>query len=68
MAPVILYCRRCEAAYASVGDLPVRCPACGQLTRWGTSPAHSQAPAPVGLPLTRDEVAFLHAIKVDPQA
>lgn len=48
MASVILYCKLpgCGKGYASVGDLPVRCPSCGRVTKWGTSPVtDSQASA-----------------------
>ena len=69
LAGVILYCRRCHQAYGSAGELPVVCPSCQQPTRWGTSPPHSQAPAADRPPLrfTRDDVAFLRAMRIDPE-
>ena len=57
--PIILFCRRCTAAYESRGAVPQQCPACGQDTWWGTSP-------PVVLRLTEMDKQFLRVNHIDP--
>lgn len=37
VASIILYCSRCWSGYASIGEIPARCPACDRVTRWATS-------------------------------
>ena len=31
-----LYCRLCHVGYGSVGEVPLRCPACDRETKWTT--------------------------------
>jgi hypothetical protein len=64
MASVILYCRKCDSGYASVGDLPVHCPACGQETLWSTFPPHGNKVD--GWNPTRDDLTFLKVLKIGP--
>ena len=65
VASVILYCRMCAGAYASVGDLPLMCPSCERPTRWSTMAPHSSGPP---LPLTVEDRRWLRSLHVDPDA
>jgi hypothetical protein len=66
VAGVILYCRRpeCETGYASLGEIQAVRPACGQPTRWGTSPPRAVVP---GLRLTVQDRRWLREIKIAPE-
>ena len=65
MASLIIYCTHaaCRKGYASIGDLPVHCPSCGQETRWSTSPPQSDVD---GWKPTRDDLKFLKAAHIGP--
>lgn len=67
MASVILYCKRpeCGKGYASVGDLPVHCPACGHETKWTTSPPYK--PPVKGWAPTVNDRRFLRSGRIDPE-
>lgn len=59
---VILYCSRCWVGYASIGEIPAKCPACDRVTRWAT-----QLPADVpkvGWELNANDRKFLKALRI----
>lgn len=64
MASVILYCRGCNQAYVSVGELPAVCPSCEQPTKWSTVSMRASAPT---LPLSVSDRTFLRSLRIAPQ-
>lgn len=65
MASILLYCTRCWTGYASIGDVPVKCPACDRVTRWVTK-FPTDTPM-VKYALTPKDEALLHALRIDPE-
>ena len=67
MASVILYCKLpdCGQGYASLGELPVQCPACGRETKWSTSPTrHDQTST---ILWTAADRRYLRELRIDPE-
>lgn len=64
VASVILYCKLpdCGQGYASTGDLPVRCPACGRITKWSTAPAKDHQEA--AIMWTAEDRRFLRSFRI----
>lgn len=65
MASVILYCGRCFTGYASIGEIPVKCPACDRVTRWTTSLPLDRPKVPFAL--TLNDRRFLRSLRIDPE-
>jgi hypothetical protein len=63
MASVILFCRKCSTGYASVGEIPITCPSCGEQTTWSTAALLTVD----GWKPTRDDRRFLKAGKIAPE-
>jgi hypothetical protein len=67
MGATILYCQRCHSGYGSIGEVPLRCPACDQVTSWSTTAPVIVAPEPqtpwkIGI----NDARFLKSIKILP--
>ncbi len=65
MASILLFCTRCWTGYASIGEVPVRCPACDRVTRWVTKFPETQPKVPYILSV--NDATFLKALKIDPE-
>lgn len=61
---MVLHCGHCHAPADIRGDVPKQCAACGTYTRWTTASFPDYGPL---LKLTRDDIAFLHHLAIDPQ-
>ena len=62
--PLTLWCIKCWAGYASIGDIPAVCPGCDQETRWTTRVPVASPRVPYRL--TRDDVRFLTTVGIKP--
>jgi len=65
VASIYLICTKCWSGYGSVGEVPVTCPACNQVTRWVTK-------FPVDVPSVRyvlnvEDTKLLRSFKIDPE-
>lgn len=59
-----LCCEGCKASHDVKGDVPKKCPTCGQFTRWTAASWPDYAPI---LKLSKSDIAFLHQLNIDPQ-
>ena len=65
MGSTILYCVKCTTGYASIGEVPTRCPACDRITSWTTTIPVMPGPEPkipwkVGI----NDKRFLRSIRI----
>ncbi len=65
MASILLFCTRCWTGYASIGEVPVKCPACDRVTRWVTKFPQDRPTVPYVLSV--NDAQFLKALKIDPE-
>lgn len=65
MAGELLFCRKCNVGYASVGEIPLVCPSCELATSWSTTPPYARDPK-VPYKLTRDDRVFLRVQAIRP--
>ncbi len=65
MGATILYCVRCHSGYGSIGEVPLRCPMCGQVTSWSTDVPIMPAPEPKSpYELNVNDKRFLRSIRI----
>jgi hypothetical protein len=72
MPPMVLYCehKECGQPYASLGEMPLVCPACEQETTWSTEPVEAGQSGEASTPwqLTQRDVIFLRwVLRIDPR-
>lgn len=66
MATVTLYCKKCSAGYASLGEVPRVCPACEQETSWTTAMPMSSDPR-VPYEVSLNDRRFLRSLRISPE-
>lgn len=58
----ILYCRHCSTGYGSIGEVPLKCPACDRVTTWT---AYFPQPEPkVPYTLSINDHKFLRSLRI----
>ena len=65
MRCVVLYCAHCWTGYGSIGERPLRCPACDRVAQWMTQLPQDQPRKPYEL--TPRDKSLLHVLKIDPE-
>jgi hypothetical protein len=62
MGSVLLYCTFCSTGYASIGEIPTRCPACDKITKWVTAGMLDRPK--VQWELSYQDRQFLHGLRI----